>query len=83
MEKRWLLRLGPPLVAMSAVSLLASASAGAIDRPWDPPDCSGKAGTAVAASVPVPASPERLAGEAWFRLDPVLDATGTLAGQQQ
>ena len=82
MEKRWLLRLGPPLVAFGAVGLLASASAGAIDPPWDPPDCGGTGGSPAAATLPHPGGPDRLAGEAWFRLDPVLDATGTLAGQR-
>ncbi|HEV8488773.1 MAG TPA: hypothetical protein VGQ58_03180 [Candidatus Limnocylindrales bacterium] len=82
MEKRWLLRLGPPLVAVFAASLLASASAGAIDRPWDPPECGGNAGSSGAAALPHPGNPDRLSGEAWFRLDPVLDASGTLAGQR-
>jgi hypothetical protein len=81
-EKRWLLRLGPPLVAFGAVGLLASASAGAIDPPWDPPECGGNAGSSAAATLPQPGGPDRLAGEAWFRLDPTLDSTGTLDGQR-
>jgi hypothetical protein len=78
-EKRWLLRLGPPLVAVGALGLVASASAGAGDRPWDPPDCGPTMGPAAASR---PGAPQRLTGEAWFRLDPVLDASGTLAGQR-
>jgi hypothetical protein len=82
-EKRWLLRLGPPLVALVALGLVASVSAGAGDRPWDPPDCGPGADSApLAAAHSRPATPERLVGEAWFRLDPVLDAGGTLAGQR-
>ncbi len=83
MEKRWLLRLGPPLVAVGALGLVASASAGAGDRPWDPPDCGPTLGPAAAgAAASRPGAPERLSSEAWFRLDPVLDAGGTLAGQR-
>jgi hypothetical protein len=82
-EKRWLLRLGAPLVAFGALGLVASVSAGAGDRPWDPPDCGpGTGSTAVAAALARPGAPERLVGEAWFRLDPVLDLGGTLAGQR-
>jgi hypothetical protein len=85
-EKRWLLRLRPPLVALGAIGalgLVASVSAGAGDRPWDPPDCGPDAGPVTdAAALSRPTSPERLVGEAWFRLDPVLDAGGTLAGQR-
>ena len=83
MEKRWLLRLGPPVAAVVAIGLIASASAGAADLPWDPPDCDSGAGSAaVASEISPPRAPEDLAGEAWFRLDPVLDAGGSLAGQR-
>lgn len=83
MEKRWLLRLGPPVVALGALGLLASVSAGAIEGQWDPPECgAGVAPATAAAAIPRPRAPERLDREAWFRLDPVLDATGTLAGQR-
>jgi len=91
-EKRWLLRLGPPLVAVGALGLVASVSAGASDPPWDPPDCGPDTGSetvataardaATAAALSRPGGPEGLAGEAWYRLDPVLDASGTLAGQR-
>jgi hypothetical protein len=87
-ENRWLLRLGPPLVAVLALGLVASVSAGASDRPWDPPDCGPDAGsetaatTAATAAASRPRAPEGLVGEAWYRLDPVLDASGTLAGQR-
>jgi hypothetical protein len=82
-EKRWLLRLGPPVVALGAIGLLASVSAGAVERPWDPPDCPSGGGTATtAAAIPQPRGLDRLAHEAWFRLDPVLDDGGTLAGQR-
>jgi hypothetical protein len=85
-EKRWLLRLGPPLaalVALGGLGLLASASAVVTEPPWDPPDCGpGAESAADAAALPRPEAPERLADEAWFRLDPVLDEAGTLAGQR-
>jgi len=87
-EKRWLLRLGPPVVALAALGALASVSLGAAGERWNPPDCRGSAseasagGGAAAARVVRPAGPERLTREAWFALDPVLDATGTLAGQR-
>lgn len=84
MEKRWLLRLGPPLVAVGALGLVASVSAGATgDRPWDPPDCGPGADPATTrAALSRPGGPEGLTGEAWYRLDPVLDASGTLSGQR-
>ena len=60
MEKRWLLRLGPPLVAVGALGLVAAVSAGAAsDRPWDPPDCGADAGSAPArAALSRPGGPE-------------------------
>jgi hypothetical protein len=83
-EKRWLLRLGPPLVAVGALGLVAAVSAGAAgDRPWDPPDCGPGTGSDTArAALTRPGGPEGLTGEAWYRLDPILDAGGTLAGQR-
>lgn len=83
MEKRWLLRVGPPIVALSALGLVAGASAGAVEERWEPPDCGGGGNrTAVVALRPAPRAPNEIRGESWFRLDPVLDATGTLAGQR-
>jgi hypothetical protein len=70
-------------VALGALGVLAAVSAVAVEPQWDPPECgSGAAPAAEAAALPRPGSPERLAGEAWFRLDPVLDADATLAGQR-
>jgi hypothetical protein len=83
-EKRWLLRLGPPLVAVGALGLVAAVSAGAAgDRPWDPPECgAGMDSASSRAALSRPGGPEGLKGEAWYRLDPVLDQSGTLDGQR-
>ena len=76
----WLRRAGPGIVALGAVGMLASTTLGARDRPWVPPDCVGdiQLGELSARGADLGS-----AGEApWFRLDPVLDAAGALAGQQ-
>ncbi len=71
------LRFARALVPLAAVALLGPTGVvrpplpELADPPWDPPACR----TAVAASAPT-------AGVAWFRMDAVLDAAGTLAGQR-
>lgn len=62
----------------AAVVVLAGAAApppspapGAAEPPWEPPPC---------ATAPAGAAPGMTVPPAWFRSDPVLDATGTLAG---
>jgi hypothetical protein len=83
LEKRWLLRLGPPVAALGALGLLASASTGAVGRPWEPPPCAARAGAiSAAAAVEAPVDPEHATGEVWYRLDPHLADDGALAGQR-
>jgi hypothetical protein len=68
---RWL-RLAPLAVAVvaGAAGVGRPVIGAAGDQPWDPPPCraEGAAGPAGAA--------------AWYRLDPVLDGAGTLAGMR-
>ena len=71
------LRFARALVPLAAVALLGPTGVArppvleTADPPWDPPACRA----AVAAR---PSS----AGPAWFRMDAVLDAAGTLTGQR-
>lgn len=79
----WLQRAGPGIVALAAVGMLTSTTLGARDRPWIPPDCAGDGRLSDTLTRVAPTSAIARAGDApWFRLDPVLDATGTLAGQR-
>lgn len=82
-DRRWLMRLGPPLVGALSVGAIASASLGVTDRAWDPLPCSGGA-AALAGSLaaPPPATPAEVARGPWFTLDPVVDEAGTLVGQR-
>jgi hypothetical protein len=83
MERRWLLRLVPPVVGALSIGLVAASSIGAVDGGWEPPACAG--GTdrlSVAARAETPANPAALADEPWFTLDPELDEDGGLAGQR-
>ncbi len=82
-DRRWLMRLGPPLVSALSVGLIASSSLGVTDRPWEPRRCSGGA-NALAASLAAtaPSAPRDLARTPWFTLDPVVDQDGTLTGQR-
>lgn len=69
---RWIRRLVPvaALAVLSALGLGRPPALIAADPPWQPPPC----GVADAAAGPRPAA------IAWFRMDAVLDRTGTLAG---
>jgi hypothetical protein len=82
-ESRWLRRLGPGVAALAAVGVVASTTLGAGDRPWSPRSCTAVAGAlASAVGPPSPSEPDDLRAEAWFRLDPVLDADGALRAQR-
>ncbi|MFL5680160.1 MAG: hypothetical protein ACJ77B_06115 [Chloroflexota bacterium] len=72
-ELRWLRRLGPLLAALGAVTLIASVVAGANSPP-------GAACSRVAAAA-ADISAATAGDGPWFRIDPLLDATGTLRGQ--
>jgi hypothetical protein len=70
------------VIAIVAVSSVASVAIGAGPRSWIPPACAGGEGPGAAARVPGPASAADLAREAWFRMDPRLDRAGALVGQR-
>ena len=79
----WLRRAGPGIVALGAVGMLTTTALGARDRPWVPPDCVGDGGSGeVSARAARGASRTDPAEAPWFRLDPVLDTKGALAGQR-
>lgn len=82
-ESRWLRSIGPGLVAVAAVGLVASTTLGAGDRPWVPRACAGPPITvASAAARPDPKTLAEVRAEPWYRLDPVLDGDGALRGQR-
>ena len=82
-ESRWLRWIGPGVVAIGAVGLVASATAGAAVRPWAPRACAGPPGAiAAAAGDARPADLGDLASVPWFRQDPVVDGAGELRGQR-
>jgi len=82
-ESRWLRWIGPGVVALGAVALIASTALGAGDRPSGPHACASPPGDAIgAARQPGPAAPADMSSEAWFRLDPVLDGEGALRGER-
>lgn len=71
------IRFARAILPLAAVALLGPPGAAgprafaAADQPWDPPACREPAVTGPPAT-----------GAAWYRLDAVLDSTGTLAGQR-
>ena len=71
------IRFARAILPLAAVALLGAPGAagppalGAADPPWHPPACRGPAAARPPGS-----------GVAWYRLDAVADATGTLAGQR-
>ena len=71
------IRFARAILPLAAVALLGPPGAAgppafaAADPPWDPPAC----------RTPVVARPPET-GVAWYRLDAVVDSTGTLAGQR-
>ena len=82
-ESRWLRSIGPGLVAIAAVGLVASTTLGAGDRPWAPRACAGPPVTlAAAAGQPAPKTLAEVRAAPWYRVDPVLDGDGALRGQR-
>jgi hypothetical protein len=82
-ERRWLVRLVPPVAGLLVAGVLATSSIGAASPAWQPPPCSSDPVAVGEAAVrPVPTEPAALGDEAWFTLDPVLDGAGALAGQR-
>ncbi len=83
LESRWRRWIGPGVLAIVGITSIVSVAAGAAQPPWTPIDCpDGKGDRTAAATSAGPASIDGLAGEAWYRLDPRLDADGALAGQR-
>lgn len=79
---RWLQRLGPPIAALGAAALLASASGGPTAGAGAPPCDGSPAGALAAARAVEPATAANVAAETWFTLDPQLDGAGALTGQR-
>lgn len=71
---RWIRGLAPlvALVLLAGIGLGRPPTLSAADPPWQPPPCPD------GAMAPV----QRPTVAAWYRMDAVLDATGTLAGQR-
>jgi hypothetical protein len=80
---RWLRWIGPSIVALGAVALVTSAAVGAAVRPWAPSACVGPpTDGGIGARAGTASAPRDMHGTPWFRLDPMLDAAGTLNGQR-
>src|SRR5262245_41731174 len=86
---RW--RLAPPLLAVTAFVVTAGTvpgPVGAADPPWDPPPCPaaagppGSSGGGIVGSIAGRIAAAKVDGVPWFRLDPVLDAGGTLVARR-
>ena len=82
-EARWLRWTGPGLVALAALGLVGSATAGAGIPSSAPTACAGTPTGGIATSGgPAVASLADGTAAPWFRLDPVIDRDGALAGQR-
>jgi len=82
-ESRWLRSIGPGVIALGAVALLASTTHGGGDRPFAPNPCGGaRADLVGAARDPGAPTMAGLRNEPWFRVDPLLDRDGALRGQR-
>lgn len=82
-ESRWLRWVGPGVVALGAVGLIASTTLGAGARPWTPRACAGTPSARIAAARAVgPLNIADLPSTPWYRLDPVLDAEGALGARR-
>ena len=82
-ESRWLRWIGPGVVALGAVGLIASTTSGAVARPWTPRTCAGPPGALSSAVRDVrPDGLADLAAVPWLRQDPLVDDGGDLRGQR-
>ncbi len=82
-EDRWLRWLGPGVITIGALAAIGTAVAAAQDRLWDPPPCAGGGAARLAGTTAGdPPTIETLGRAPQARLDPLLDAAGTLAGQR-
>ncbi len=83
MESRWLRWIGPGVIALGAVGLIASTALGAGQPPWTPRACGGDTTEVIAAAgYAWPRGLGDLRLEAWFRLEPSLDRDGAVQGQR-
>jgi hypothetical protein len=82
-ESRWLRWIGPGVVALGAVGLIASTTSGAVARPWTPRACAGPPSAVSTAARDVrPGALADLRAVPWFRQDPLIDGGGDLRGQR-
>jgi hypothetical protein len=84
LESRWVRWVGPGVIVVLALGALATATAtsGAGARTWTPPPCPATTSIGKVATAAAPAGLPEIAAQAWFRLDPLLDPSGALEGQQ-
>ena len=86
-ESRWLRWIGPGVVALGAVGLIAATALGAGGRPWAPRACVGSPTDRIAAARD-PGPPDLanfrndLHSGPWVRMEPVLDDDGALGAQR-
>ena len=82
-EHRWLRAIGPGVIALGAMVAVGASTGSARGRPPTPLACDGGLAARVAAPPGTTASAAAdLAIGAWMRLDPTLDADGSLTGQR-
>lgn len=82
-ERRWLRSVGPGLIALGTILAMGSSVGAARDRVWTPLACVGGGAArvdAVRAQIAISVADAGIG--AWMRLDPTLDAEGTLTGQR-
>ena len=82
LESRWVRWVGPGVIAVAAVGSLATLASGASPAPWTPSRCATGGDRVAAARTTDPARPDQLRLAPWYRVDPRLDRSGTLAGQR-
>lgn len=81
--RRWLRMLGPEIMVTGALGALGATAPAGPGGPWGPAECAdGGRARMAAASVAAPVSVAEVAGAPWFRLDPVIDAGGTLTAHR-
>ncbi len=78
---RWVRWVGPGAIALGIGGSIASVAAGANGRPWVQP-CDRPIETTMLGTGSRSDTISDLRGTPWFRLDPVLDDSGTLQGQR-